>query len=131
MYFGCDGLDGLQTKVSDMSLIEGVMMLTPFAADAEDAATQAFVAEYQERFNKVPDQFAADGYDAVYAVKAVMEKTGKVPSDKDFTEALVAAMYEVEVNGLTGTMTWNAEREPNKDAKAMVFVNGVAVLYSK
>lgn len=131
VYFGCDGLDGLQTKVSDMSLIEGVMMLTPFAADAEDEATQAFVAEYQKRYNKVPDQFAADGYDAVYAVKAVMEKTGKVPSDKDFTEALVAAMYEVEVNGLTGTMTWNAEREPNKDAKAMVFVNGVAVLYSK
>jgi branched-chain amino acid transport system substrate-binding protein len=131
VYFGCDGLDGLQTKVSDMSLIEGVMMLTPFAADAEDAATQAFVAEYQKRYNKVPDQFAADGYDAVYAVKAVMEKTGKVPSDKDFTEALVAAMYEVEVNGLTGAMTWDAEREPNKDAKAMVYVNGVAVLYSK
>ena len=60
-----------------------------------------------------------------------MEKTGKVPTDKDFTEALVAAMYEVEVNGLTGKMTWDAEREPNKPAKAMVFVNGVAVLYSK
>lgn len=131
VYFGCDGMDGIQTKVSDMSLIEGLMMLTPFAADAEDAATQSFVAEYQKRYNKIPDQFAADGYDAVYAVKAVMEKTGKVPSDKDFTEAVVAAMFEVEVAGLTGTMTWDAEREPNKDAKAMVFVDGVAVLYTK
>ena len=128
-FFGCDGMDGIQTKVSDMSLIEGLMMLTPFAADAEDEMTKAFVAEYAKRFdNAVPDQFAADGYDAVYTIKAVMEKTGKTPADADFTEALVKAMYEVEVEGLTGTMKWDQEREPNKAAKAMVFQNGVAVL---
>jgi len=128
-FFGCDGMDGIQTKVSDMSLIEGLMMLTPFAADADDEQTKAFVAEYAKRFNNaIPDQFAADGYDAVYTVKAVMEKTGKTPADADFTEALVKAMYEVEVDGLTGAMTWDEEREPNKAAKAMVFQNGVAVL---
>jgi len=128
-FFGCDGMDGIQTKVSDMSLIEGLMMLTPFAADAEDEQTKSFVAEYAKRFdNAIPDQFAADGYDAVYAVKAVMEKTGKTPADKDYTEVMVKAMFEIEVDGLTGTMTWDAEREPNKPAKAMVFQNGVAVL---
>ena len=58
----------------------------------------------------------------------LMEKTGKTPADADFTEALVKAMYEVEVEGLTGTMKWDQEREPNKAAKAMVFQNGVAVL---
>ena len=131
IYFGCDGLDGIQTKVSDLALIEGLMMLTPFAADAQDDATKAFVAKYDELYKAIPDQFAADGYDAVYIVKAVMEKTGKTPADSDFTAALVEAMHGITVTGLTGTMTWDETREPNKAAKAMVFQNGVAVLFAE
>lgn len=130
-YFGCDGLDGIQTKISDTSLIEGLMMLTPFAADAEDAATQSFVEKYVPVHGTEPDQFAADGYDAVYIVKAAMEQCGKTPADADFNEAMVAAMYEITVDGLTGTMTWDENNEPNKPAKAMVFENGVAKLFAE
>ena len=130
-YFGCDGLDGIQTKISDTSLIEGLMMLTPFAADAEDAATQSFVEKYVPVHGTEPDQFAADGYDAVYIVKAAMEQCGKTPADADFNEAMVAAMYEIQVEGLTGTMTWDDNNEPNKPAKAMVFENGVAKLFAE
>ena len=131
-FFGCDGMDGIQTKVSDTALIEGLMMLTPFAADAEDEATQSFVEKYLPIHNNIaPDQFAADGYDAVYIVKAAMEKCGKTPADADFNEAMVAAMYEIEVEGLTGTMTWDENNEPNKPAKAMVFHDGVAQLFAE
>ena len=130
-YFGCDGLDGIQTKISDTSLIEGIMMLTPFAADAEDAATQSFVEKYVPVHGTEPDQFAADGYDAVYIVKAAMEQCGKTPADADFNEAMVAAMYEITVDGLTGTMTWDENNEPNKPAKAMVFHDGVAKLFAE
>ena len=130
-FFGCDGLDGIQTKVSDTSLIEGIMMLTPFAADAEDAATQSFVEKYVPVHGTEPDQFAADGYDAVYIVKAAMEQCGKTPADADFNEAMVAAMYEIQVEGLTGTMTWDENNEPNKPAKAMVFHDGVAELFAE
>ena len=130
-YFGCDGLDGIQTKISDTSLIEGLMMLTPFAADAEDEATQSFVEKYVPVHGTAPDQFAADGYDAVYIVKAAMEQCGKTPADADFNEAMVAAMYEITVDGLTGTMTWDENNEPNKPAKAMVFHDGVAELFAE
>ena len=130
-FFGCDGMDGIQTKVSDTSLIEGLMMLTPFAADAEDAATQSFVEKYVPVHGTEPDQFAADGYDAVYIVKAAMEQCGKTPADADFNEAMVAAMYEITVEGLTGTMTWDENNEPNKPAKAMVFHDGVAELFAE
>ena len=130
-FFGCDGLDGIQTKISDTSLIEGIMMLTPFAADAEDAATQSFVEKYVPVHGTEPDQFAADGYDAVYIVKAAMEQCGKTPADADFNEAMVAAMYEITVDGLTGTMTWDDNNEPNKPAKAMVFHDGVAELFAE
>lgn len=119
--FGCDGLDGLQTKVSDMAMLEGVMMLTPFAVDAPDTKTQTFVDKFTKLHGSAPDQFAADAYDAVYAVKAAMEACGKTHADADFTSAMVDAMYTITVDGLTGTMQWDATREPAKNAKAMVF----------
>ena len=131
-FFGCDGLDGIQTKVSDVSLIEGLMMLTPFAADAQDEATQSFVEKYLPIHDNIaPDQFAADGYDAVYIVKAAMEQCGKTPEDADFNEAMVAAMYEITVEGLTGTMTWDETNEPNKPTKVMVFKDAAAQLFGE
>ncbi len=130
-FFGCDGMDGILTKVSDPAVVEGLMMLTPFAADSTDENVQAFVAAYQAAYNATPDQFAGDAYDAVYAVKAALEQAGVTPENKDdsFNAKMVAAMTGITVNGVTGTMTWTADGETNKDAKAMVITDGVAVLY--
>lgn len=130
IYFGCDGLDGILGKVSDTAYVENVMMLTPFAADAEDENVQAFVKAYEEKYGATPDQFAADGYDAIYVIKAALESAGiKDASDKDLTSKLVAAMTEITVDGVTGTMTWTADGETTKPARAMIIHDGVAVLY--
>ncbi|MEG1633811.1 MAG: ABC transporter substrate-binding protein [Oscillospiraceae bacterium] len=131
-YFGCDGLDGILTKVSDTALVEGVMMLTPFAADDPSELVQAFVGSYTTAHGAVPDQFAADGYDAVYAVKSALEKTGITPETKDdtFNAQMVAAMTEISVSGVTGTMTWTADGETSKAATAMIIKDGVSVVYT-
>ena len=74
-FFGCDGLDGLlAVKNFDTKLADGVMLLTPFAADADDEKTQAFVSAYKEAYGDTPNQFAADTYDAIYIMKAAAEK---------------------------------------------------------
>src|SRR5699024_7897051 len=66
-WFGCDGMDGLLALEGfDASLAEGLMFLTPFTADAEDEATQSFVADFNAEFGGTPNQFAADAYDCVY-----------------------------------------------------------------
>ena len=79
-FFGCDGLDGLlAVEGFDTSLAEGVMLLTPFAADADDEQTQAFVASYKEKFGDTPIQFAADAYDGMYIIIAAAEKAGLTP----------------------------------------------------
>lgn len=127
-FFGCDGLDGiLGVENFDMALAEGVMLLTPFAADAEDAKTQAFVSAYKEAYGDTPNQFAADSYDAVYILKAAIEKSGAAPSDSasDLCEKLKAAMKEIKVDGLTGAaMSWDEDGAVNKSPKAMEIVNG-------
>lgn len=123
-FFGCDGLDGLLTVENfDLNLTQGVMLLTPFAADAQDDITQKFVSAYQEKYGDVPNQFAADAYDAIYIIKAAAEKANLTPdmSVSDICEAMKTAMTEITYDGLTGTgMTWSADGEPSKAPKAVV-----------
>lgn len=129
--FGCDGLDGLIGKMENNEKhAEGVMLLTPFAADDPAENTQAFVSAYKANFNSVPDQFAADAYDAVYVVAAALKAAEVTSEDRDnVSERLAAAMTSLKYDGLTGSMTWEANGDTQKNAKAMVIKNGVAVLY--
>ena len=127
-FFGCDGLDGiLAVEGFDTSLAEGVMLLTPFAADAEDEQTQAFVSSYKEKFGDTPIQFAADAYDGMYIIKTAAEKAGLTP-DMDASaicDAMKTAMTEITYDGLTGSgMTWSADGEPDKAPKAVVIKDG-------
>jgi len=128
VFFGCDGMDGiLGVENFDTTLAEGLILLTPFAADASDEMTQKFVADYQNKYGEIPNQFAADGYDAVYALKAAIEKSGATPADgvSGICDKLKTAMTEITVDGLTGEgMSWLATGEVNKAPKAMQIVNG-------
>ena len=127
-FFGCDGMDGILTMENfDTSLAEGVMLLTPFAADATDDLTVNFVSTYQTKYGEIPNQFAADGYDAIYIIKTALEKAGATPdmSTSDICDAMKAAMLEISVDGLTGTgITWSADGEPTKSARAVQIVDG-------
>ena len=128
MFFGCDGLDGLlNVEGFDTSLAEGVMLLTPFAADADDELTQKFVAADKEAYGDTPNQFAADAYDGMYAIKAAIEKSGVTPdmSVSDICDAMEVAMTEITLDGLTGEgMTWTADGEPNKAPMAVKITDG-------
>ena len=127
-FFGVDGMDGiLGVENFDTSLAEGVMLLTPFAADADDEKTKAFVSTYKEKYGDVPNQFAADAYDAIYVIKAAIEQAGATPdmSVSDMGTALTGAMTSISVDGLTGDgMTWQATGEVSKAPKAVVIKDG-------
>ena len=127
-FFGCDGMDGiLQVDNFDTKLAEGLMLLTPFAADADDELTQKFVTAYKEKYGETPIQFAADAYDAIYAIKAAAEEAGITPetSVSDTCDKMKEAMLKVTVNGLTGeNMTWTEDGEPHKAPKAVKVVDG-------
>lgn len=127
-FFGCDGMDGiLQVDNFDTKLAEGLMLLTPFAADADDELTQKFVTAYKEKYGETPIQFAADAYDAIYAIKAAAEEAGITPetSSSDTCDKMKEAMLKITVNGLTGeNMTWTEDGEPHKAPKAVKVVDG-------
>ena len=132
-FFGVDGMDGILTLSGfDTSLAEGVMLLTPFNADATDEATVNFVTKYQELYGETPNQFAADAYDCVYAFKQALETAGCTPdmSNEELCDALIATFPTITFNGLTGDgdgITWDASGEVSKSPKGMIIENGAYV----
>ena len=131
-FFGCDGMDGILTLENfDKSLAEGLMLLTPFSADATDDLTVNFVKEYQKRHGEIPNQFAADAYDCAYALKLAVEKANVTPSSSisDICNAVKSAMTSITQKGLTGdSISWKSNGEPNKTPKAVVIKDGAYVL---
>ena len=130
-FFGVDGMDGILAMPGfDTSLAEGVMLLTPFSADADDERTQSFVAKYNELHGETPNQFAADGYDAVYIIYEALQAAGCTGdmSAEEIWEAIVAVMPTISVDGLTGQgMTWAESGEVSKAPMAVVIKDGVYV----
>ena len=116
-FIGSDGWDGVLAQVTDPSAVEGAIFLSPFLAS--DPSAKVFVDTYNEKYKAIPDQFAADGYDTVYVIKAAMEQAGSVESAD-----LIAAMTEITVEGLTGNVSFDASGEPEKEAKFVIIQNG-------
>ena len=131
-FFGVDGMDGILTLEGfDTSLAEGVFLLTPFSADATDELTVNFVNAYKEKCGgEIPNQFAADAYDCVYAIAQACEAAGVTAdmSAADICEKVVEQFKSMTFSGLTGSeMTWNENGEVTKSPKAVMIQNGVYV----
>ena len=131
VFFGVDGMDGILTMEGfDASLAEGVFMLTPFSADAQDERTQSFVASYKELTGEIPNQFAADCYDAVWALWNASLSAGidGSTSPEDACELLIEQFTgDFEAIGLTGTMTWDETGAVTKTPTAVVIQDGAYV----
>lgn len=132
IFFGCDGMDGiLSVEGFDLSLAEGLVLMTPFDANAADDATKAFVAKYKEQNDgAIPNQFAADGYDVVYAIYKALTaaKLDGTASSEDICEALIEQFTTMSFDGLTGKgMTWSKEGMISKTPAAVVITDGAYV----
>ncbi len=130
-FFGCDGMDGiLAVEGFDPALAEGLMLLTPFSADASDEATQSFVAKYKETTGIVPNQFAADAYDVICSLYQACVAGGVTPdmSASEINDILVGQFTSMTYDGLTGKgMTWKATGEVSKSPMAVVIKDGTYV----
>lgn len=118
---GCDGLDGVAAHLDGVTA--EVRYITPFDANSTDEKIAAFVAEYKARHNnEIPNQFAADGYDAVMIIYEAMKAAGINDvniSASDLCDALKPVLTggTFKYTGLTGKdMTWTTGGSCEKQA---------------
>lgn len=128
IFFGCDGMDGiLDVEGFDADLANNLMFLSPFTPTSTDEAIQKFVTDYKEAYGGTPNQFAADAYDGVYAMKAAMEKAEVTPdmSASDICDVLKGAMTEITISGVTAKeLTWEVSGEPSKAPMVVKIADG-------
>ena len=107
--FGSDGLDGVADQIDD-SVTTRIRYITPFDVASESEVTAKFVKAYEAKYNATPDQFAADGYDAVMAIYEAMKVAGVddvTIAPSALCDKLVAAITadDFKLNGATGACT--------------------------
>ena len=108
--FGCDGLDGVDKQI-DNTVTNKISYITPFDVNAADDKTAKFVAAYEAKYGAKPDQFAADGYDAVYIIYEAMKKAGVndvniTPEELSEIVAKTITAEDFVYVGVTGEMRW-------------------------
>ncbi len=133
-FFGGDGMDGiLGMDGFDASLAEGLMLMTPFNATATDERTVKFVETYTAQYGtETLNQFAADGYDCIYAIYEAWQAAGcdTAMDPSEICEAMIAQFTSSSfaVDGLTGSgMTWGTNGEVAKDPMVVKVENGAYV----
>lgn len=128
IFFGCDGMDGiLAVEGFDVDLANNLMFMSPFTPTSEDETIQKFVQDYEEAYGSTPNQFAADAYDGMYAIKAAMEEKDITPdmSPSDICDAMKEAMVNISIDGVTAKgLTWEASGEPSKEPMVVKIENG-------
>lgn len=133
IFFGTDGLDGLfSVKGFDKELAEGVHLLSPIPADFTNDRTRQFMEEYQSQYGVLPNQFAADAYDAVYAIYEAVMHAGVTPdmTAEEMCPLLSKAMTEISIEGITGSgsnLTWDETGEVQKSPVVVVIQSGMYV----
>ncbi|MGN1141735.1 MAG: ABC transporter substrate-binding protein [Oliverpabstia sp.] len=128
IFFGCDGMDGiLDVEGFDAAYADNLMFLSPFTPTSTDEAIQTFVTSFKDAYGETPNQFAADAYDGIYAIKAAAEKAELTPdmSVSDMCDAMKTAMTEISIDGVTAKgLTWDASGEPSKAPMVVKIANG-------
>lgn len=122
--FGCDGLDGIESYAEDADLdVTGVNYFTPFDANSSDESVKTFVDAYKTKYNEVPNQFAADAYDAVYIIYNLMKK-GEIDdptmAPSDISDILNTLMDDFTYDGVTGkSMSWDDNGHCHKEIQVV------------
>ena len=104
---------------------EGLIVATPWFGDKPDPKVKAFVQKYEKKFDKKPDQFAAQAYDALYIMAKALKKAGKADRDK-LRDALAGIR---NFNGVLGKFSFDSERDVAMEPNVLVIKNGKFQLF--
>jgi len=104
--------------------IQGWYAVVDFLLDSNDV-NKKWAAEYEATYNAKPDLFGAWQRDAMYFMKAALEKSG---CDR---QAFAKAMHEVTIDGVQGPLKANDQGDMNTNLYAVQVKGGQATLVKK
>jgi branched-chain amino acid transport system substrate-binding protein len=119
-FAGGDGWDGASLIPVGGKAIEGSYFSNHFSTEDKSPAVQQFVEKYKKKYDKLPDAFAALGYDSVNLLADAIKRAGSTDPEK-LRDAIAGTK---DFPAVTGKITINPERNANKSAVIITIKNG-------
>ena len=126
-FLGGDGWDSPKLFELAGEAVKGSYISNHFAPDDKSPVVQNFVKEYEKTYGTKPGSFAALGYDSLGIVADAM-KRAKSLKPTDIRDALVATK---NYQGITGTITFDENRNPKKSAVVLEATPSGYVFHSR
>jgi branched-chain amino acid transport system substrate-binding protein len=117
---GGDGWDGSSLITVGGKAIEGSYFSNHFSVEDTSPLVQSFVQKYKQKYNVVPDAFAALGYDAMKLLADAITRAGSTDPEK-----LRVAIQDTEgFPGVSGKITIGKDRNAQKSAVIITIKDG-------
>lgn len=118
---GGDGLQGEDLMKIGQDSVEGLISFAGFSPEQPEPTTEKFITAFKAKYNnEMPDLFSAQGYDAVMMIaKAITDANSADPTV--FKDTLAKTS---NYNGVSGNITFQANREPVKSPVYLLEVKG-------
>ena len=119
-FIGGDGWDSPELVAVGGAAVEGCYFSNHFSSQSTAPEIVAFVDAYRKKYNQDPDAMVALGYDALRLLADAMKRAGTTDPAK-VNEAIAATK---DFPGVTGKITLDEHRNPNKPAVMLQVKNG-------
>jgi len=119
-FVGGDGWDSPELVSVGGTAVEGCYFSNHFSNQSNDPKVVEFVKGYRAKYNTDPDAMVALGYDSLKLLADAMKRAGTTDPAR-VTAALGATK---DFDGVTGKITLDAHRNPNKPAVILQVKDG-------
>jgi branched-chain amino acid transport system substrate-binding protein len=116
---GGDGWDSPELVAIGGADVEGCVFSNHFSKDDTSEVVQTFVKRYRDTYNAVPDGLASLAYDATVILLKAITATGSLEGAK-----IRDAIKSSRTTGVSGTIVFDARRNPVKSAVILRIENG-------
>lgn len=126
-FLGGDGWDGVTAMVgTNAEPINGSYFINHYTTEDDSPIVQDFIANYTEEYGTTPNAFAALGYDA-----ACILLEGFARAETTDSSAVVNAIQNIDIEAVTGHITFDENRNPQKSVTVIEIVDGQNKLLEK
>ena len=125
---GCDGWDSPKlVEIAGKEATNKCYFSNAYTAEDKDPGVQKFISAYKAKFNKVPDVFAMEGYNA----GLVLFNALKTANSTDGTKIAEALAKTKDLQVANGKFSYDEKHNPVTTALVIELKNGVQTLNKK
>lgn len=124
-FLGGNGFNSPEVITIAGEAANGLVVATPWFGEKDDPKVKEFNEKYEKEYGKLPDQFAAQAYDALYIYAEALKKAGG--EDRDAFRDALAETKDFE--GILGKFSFDEEGDVIMSPTVLEIQNGKFVVY--